>query len=125
MPRSLSTVLLVPAAALAAAESLQKALYSLNAADGDYAASGLDGGDNPYDATRKALATTLRFIFADHAEPEKVAAYVAEQCIDNGENVRYQITHVIGWTLVLTAADEEPVTVPASDTPYLSAHHTF
>lgn len=117
-----TTTLTVPRAALEAAENLRAAIYALNAADGVYAMGG--SITEPYDLASAALLRTLEIMVNDHPQAGAVARYIADECISNGENVRYQITQVIGWALRLVDADGVE-DVPASPSPYLPALHDF
>lgn len=114
--------LTIPERALRAAESLVRAMYDLNAADGAFCWS---GDAAPFGAAEHALRRTLaQMVATDSDDPtaEAFARFVVEYIGDNGENVEYQITQVLGWTLVLTPASyedaQEPRTIPGNPSNY-------
>lgn len=122
MPKMTKTVLTVPKAAYDAANELRIALEKLNAAGGTFA----QGWDPkfPYGAAERALKVTLAaFLGADDPAAANFASFVYGQCIDNGENIGYQITELLGWDLVLEPGEGDPISdkivKPGSATPML------
>lgn len=113
MPVVTTTTLTIPDAALIAAEKLVAAKHALNAASGGFAWS---GDVTPYGLAEHALLVTVaHFIDGDLSDLRAATfgTFVADQTVENGESVEYQITSVLGWNLVLTNEDGESRTVEA------------
>lgn len=85
-------MIFLPAPALDLLEVLLKALFAANALDGAHA-WGWTGSGGSYEAIDNALQVTLTNALreAKVSDPDKVAARLLHEAIDNGENIAYQI----------------------------------